>query len=95
MIERHVELCVYDGAQEAFEILFAQEYRPAMARQQGFGSAHLLRQQVDAARYPMVSRFDTVEHAADWRASDDHRALQPRLKSLYSSSELEVFDVVA
>lgn len=95
MIERHVEFSVHAEAGEAFEIFFAQEYRPAMACQEGFRDAHLLRDQDDCARYQMVIRFDTLEQAAYWRASDDHRELQPRLKSLCSSSGLAVFDVVA
>jgi len=95
VIERHVEFSVNYEAGEAFEIFFAQEYRPAMACQEGFRDAHLLRDQDDCARYQMVIRFDTLEQAAYWRASDDHRELQPRLKSLYSSSGLAIFDVVA
>jgi len=95
VIERHVDFSVNDEAGKAFEVFFEQEYRPAMACQEGFRGAHLLRDQDDRARYQMVIRFDTLGQAAYWRASDDHRELQPRLRSLYSSSELAVFDVVA
>src|SRR5665647_2101157 len=68
VIERHVEFSVNDEAGKAFEVFFAQEYRPAMACQEGFRGAHLLRDQDDRARYQMVIRFDTLEQAAYWRS---------------------------
>ena len=43
----------------------------------------------------MVIWFDTAENAAKWRASAVHEQLKPRLKAMYSSSEVSVFDVIA
>jgi heme-degrading monooxygenase HmoA len=42
----------------------------------------------------MVIRFQTEEAAADWRNSEQHKALSPRLKALHQGSELVVYAVV-
>jgi len=95
MIERHVTFHVNEGNEAAFERLFRTRYRPAMAKQAGFQKVELLQSTRDPHAFVMVIRFDTVEHAADWRNSEDHVALKPTMQELYSSSDLEVFDVVA
>jgi heme-degrading monooxygenase HmoA len=95
MIERHVTFHLHEGDQAEFEELFVARYRPAMARQPGFQSVELLRSAGDPQALRMVSRFDTVEHAADWRDSADHAALKPVIQRLYATTELEVFDVIA
>ena len=43
----------------------------------------------------MVIRFDSTENAAKWRSSAGHEQLKPKLKAMYSSSEVSVFDVIA
>ena len=43
----------------------------------------------------MVIRFETIEAVAAWRASPEHQALSPRLKGMYSGSQLKVFEVLA
>ena len=95
MIERHVTFEVLPEHETDFERLFVQEYRPAMSRMPGFEKVELLRDKVQPNHYQMVIRFDTQENAANWRASDAHSAIQPRIKALYSGSTLAVYDVVA
>lgn len=95
MIERHVTFHVRMGDEADLEALFVARYRPAMARQPGFQSVELLRSASDPRTLRMVIRFDTVEHAADWRDSADHAALKPAIERLYSTTDLEVFDVIA
>lgn len=95
MIERHVSFNVLPGKEEAFERLFVQEYRPAMSRMPGFVRAELLRDQEDLTQYRMVIRFQSLETAANWRNSDLHQALQPKLKAFYNGSSLKIYDVVA
>jgi antibiotic biosynthesis monooxygenase (ABM) superfamily enzyme len=43
----------------------------------------------------LVLRFKDAEAAQVWRESADHKALSPRLKSLYQSSEVHVLQVLA
>lgn len=95
MIERHVTFEVLQGKEDAFEQFFVAEYRPAMSRMAGFVRVELLREQEAPARYQMAIRFDSVETAAGWRASPEHQALSPRFKALYSSSQVQVYDVIA
>lgn len=95
MIERHVTFNVLPGKEQAFERLFVEEYRPAMARMPGFVRVELLRDQEDSTQYQMVIRFESLETAANWRNSEQHQALQPKIKALYSGSSLKVYDVVA
>ncbi|NLG72700.1 MAG: antibiotic biosynthesis monooxygenase [Chloroflexi bacterium] len=95
MIERHVTFTVHPEKCEQFEKLFIEEYRPAMASMPGFVSVGLLREQEDPHKFQMVIRFESAEAAAAWRESDRHKALSPRLKALYSESQLKVYDVVA
>ena len=94
MIERHVTFDVLPDKAQEFERLFTEEYRPAMAQMPGFVGVELLREQGDAHKYQMVIRFNTAEEAAAWRSSSAHQALSPRLKALYSTSQLQVYEVI-
>ena len=95
MIERHVNFEVFMDRIRDFEKLFADEYRPAMASMPGFMKVELLREQDCPGMYQMVIRFENAEAAAAWRASQEHRALSPRLKEMVSGSQLTVYEVVA
>lgn len=94
MIERHVTFEVLPEHEIDFERLFVDEYRPAMSGMAGFEKVELLRDKEQPHRYQMVIRFDTPEDAANWRASEAHKAIQPRIKALYSGSTLAVYDVL-
>lgn len=94
MIERHVTFDVLPDKSQEFEHLFADEYRPAMALMPGFIKVELLREQADFTKYQMVIRFTTIEEAAAWRNSSAHQALSPKLKALYSTSQLQVYEVI-
>ena len=94
MIERHVTFDVFPGKEKDFETFFSHEYAPAMSRQAGFLGVSLLREADARTSYKMVIAFETPDLAAAWRASDDHKALSPRLKSMYSESRVAVYEVV-
>ncbi len=95
MIERHVTFEVIPGNESAFEELFKAEYAKAMGRQPGFVSVGLLKaREGDSPRYQMLIRFESLETAAAWRDSADHKALSPKMKALYTGSTVEVYDVV-
>jgi antibiotic biosynthesis monooxygenase (ABM) superfamily enzyme len=95
MIERHVTFEVLSDKTAAFEEFFIQEYRPAMSRMPGFVRVELLRLQDSATQYQMIIRFETVEDAAGWRASPEHQELSPKIKELYHTSQLQVYQVIA
>lgn len=95
MIERHVTFNVLPGKGQAFERLFVEEYKPAMSSMPGFVRVELLREQEDPTQYQMVIRFESLETAANWRNSDQHQALKPKVKALYDGSSLKVYEVVA
>ena len=95
MIERHVTFEVLSDKTDAFEHFFIHEYRPAMSHMAGFVRADLLRESEAPQNYQMVLRFDSLDSAAAWRASAEHKALSPILKSYYSSSNLQVYQVIA
>lgn len=95
MIERHVTFDVLPEKTSDFEKLFVEEYRPAMANMPGYLKVELLRQKESPNQYQMVIRFESEETAAAWRSSNAHQALKPHIKPLYSSSQLQVYDVIA
>jgi antibiotic biosynthesis monooxygenase (ABM) superfamily enzyme len=96
MIERHVTFDVIPGKESAFEALYNAEYAKAMGRQPGFVSVGLLKAHGgDSPRYQMLIRFESLETAAGWRDSADHKALSPKIKALYTGSTVEVYEVVA
>jgi len=95
MIERHVTFDVFPEKAGDFEKLFIDEYRPAMATMPGYIKVELLREQNNPSRYQMVIRFSSEDTAAAWRSSSVHQALSPRLKLLYSASQLQVYDFIA
>jgi len=95
MIERHVTFNVHPETTKDFEELFTAEYRPAMVAMPGFVKLELLVEQENPTQYQMVIRFESLETAADWRNSNAHQALKPRIKALYDGSKLNVYDVIA
>ncbi len=95
MIERHVTFNVFPGKEKDFETLFKAEYGVAMAKQPGFVSVTLLKEHEKEAVYQMVIRFQSLETAAAWRDSADHKGLSPRIKTLYKESTVQVYEVIA
>lgn len=95
MIERHVTFNVIPGKEKDFEKLFKEEYSVAMSRQPGFVSVALLKEHEKESIYQMVIRFQSLETAAAWRESEDHKALSPKIKALYTESNVKVYEVIA
>jgi antibiotic biosynthesis monooxygenase (ABM) superfamily enzyme len=95
MIERHVTFNVIPGKEKDFENLFKEQYSVAMSKQPGFVSVTLLKEHEKEAVYQMVIRFQSLETAAAWRDSADHKALSPKVKALYSGSYVQVYEVIA
>jgi len=94
MIERHVTFDVHPDMGEDFKKFFSEKYRPAMSTQPGFVKVELLREQENPRHYQMIIRFQTAEDASAWRDSPEHKALSPLLKALYTTSTLQVYDVI-
>jgi len=94
MIERHVTFNVIPGKEKDFEVLFKEEYSVAMSKQPGFISVTLLKEHEKEAVYQMVIRFQSLEKAAAWRESPDHKALSPKIKALYTESTVQVYEVI-
>ncbi len=94
MIERHVTFNVIPGKEKDFENLFKTEYSTAMSKQPGFVSVALLKEHDKGAVYQMAIRFESLETAAAWRDSPDHKALSPKIKALYSESTVKVYSLI-
>jgi len=95
VIERHVTYAVKSGAEEAFEAFIKGEYAPTMSRAPGFVRVTLLRETEAPASYHMVIVFESAEKSSDWRASEAHKALSPKLKAFFSQSQVVAYQVVA
>ena len=95
MIERHVTFNVIPGKEKDFEALFKDAYCIAMSKQPGFVSVALLKEHDKEAVYQMMIRFQSLESAAAWRDSADHKTLSPKIKSLHKESAVQVYEVVA
>jgi antibiotic biosynthesis monooxygenase (ABM) superfamily enzyme len=95
MIERHVTFHVIPGKENEFESLFVEAYSKAMSKQPGFVSVMLLKEHEKEAIYQMTIRFQSLEMAAGWRDSADHKALSPRLKSVYKESTVQTYEVIS
>ena len=94
MIERHVTFDVIHGKEKEFEALFKEAYSVAMSKQAGFVSVTLLKDHEKEAVYKMAIRFQSLETAAAWRDSADHKALSPKIKALYTESTVQVYKVI-
>ena len=88
MIERHVTFNVIPGKEKDFETLFKDGYCVAMSKQPGFVSVALLKEQDKEAVYQMVIRFQSLEAAAAWRDSADHKGLSPIIKASIRKARL-------
>ena len=95
MIERHVTFNVIPSKEKEFETLFKEKYSAAMARQSGFVSVTLLKEHERESVYQLTIRFQSLETAAAWRDSADHKALSPQIKALYKESTVQVYEVIA
>jgi antibiotic biosynthesis monooxygenase (ABM) superfamily enzyme len=95
MIERHVTFHVIPGKERDFENLFKNEYSIAMSKQPGFISVTLLKEHEKESVYQMVIRFQSLETAAAWRDSVDHKTLSPKIKALYQESIVQVYELIA
>jgi antibiotic biosynthesis monooxygenase (ABM) superfamily enzyme len=95
MIERHVTFNVIPGKEKDFEVLFKEEYSIAMSKQIGYVSVTLLKEHEKEAVYQMGIRFQSLETAAAWRDSAEHKALSPKIKALYKESTVQVYEVIA
>lgn len=95
MIERHVTFNVIPGKEKDFEKLFIEEYSVAMSKQPGFVSVALLKEHEQESTYQMTIRFQSLETAAAWRESEDHKALSQKIKALYTESNVKVYEVIA
>jgi len=95
MIERHVTFHVIPGKEKDFENLFKNEYSIAMSKRPGFVSVTLLKEYEKESVYQMAIRFQSLETAAAWRDSPDHKALSPKIKTLYKESTVQVYEVIA
>ena len=94
MIERHITFNVHPGMHADFERFFADRYGPAMSESPGFVRVELLREADSQTRYQLVLRFQDAETAAAWRTSPVHQALQPALAALFSTNEIQGYDVI-
>ena len=94
MIERHVTFNVIHGKEKEFEALFKEAYSVAMSKQPGFVSVILLKKHEEESVYQMAIRFQSLETAAAWRDSTDHKALSPKIKALYTESTVQVYEVI-
>lgn len=95
MIERHVTFNIIPGKEKDFETLFKEEYSIAMSKQPGFVLVTLLKEHEKEAVYQMTIRFQSLETAAAWRDSSEHKALSPKIKALYSGNTVQVYEVIA
>lgn len=95
MIERHVTFNVIPGKEKDFETLFEGEYSVAMSKQPCFVSVTFLKEHEKEATYQMVIRFQSFETAAAWRESEDYKTLFPKIKALYTESNVQVYEVIA
>lgn len=95
MIERQVTFQVIPGKEKDFEKLFKEAYSVAMARQPGFVSVSLLKEHGKESVYQFTIRFQTLEAAAAWRDSEDHKNLAPRIKPLFQESRVQIYEVIA
>jgi quinol monooxygenase YgiN len=95
MIERQVHFDVHPEKVEEFVAFFKNEYRPAMAKSEGFVSVDLLVDPREPGNYQMAIRFTSRECSDAWRASEAHQLLSPRLKEMYSTLQVVVFEVAA
>jgi antibiotic biosynthesis monooxygenase (ABM) superfamily enzyme len=66
-----------------------------MSKQRGFVCVTLLKEHDKESVYQMVIRFQSLETAAAWRDSADHKVLSPRIKALYKESAVQVYGVIA
>ena len=94
MIERHVTLSVIPGKGKELENLLKDRMQCCHVEQLGFVSVTLLKEHEKEAVYQMAIRFQSLETAAAWRDSADHKALSPRIKALYKEGASQVYEVI-
>jgi antibiotic biosynthesis monooxygenase (ABM) superfamily enzyme len=66
MIERHVTFHILPNKGKEFVRFFEEEYRPAMAKSEGFLKAELLKEMEVDQDFVMILHFESTDAAAGW-----------------------------
>lgn len=73
MFVLHVDMKVRRDSQSALEQTYAERFRPAIGRQEGFCGVELLRPQQDDGDYRLSIAFERQEQQRKWVATELHR----------------------
>lgn len=85
MFVLHIELTVKSGSQPDLEKTFAERFYPAIAAQDGFAVAQLLRSNDADTTYRLCLSFDRHASQQKWVATDLHQDVWSLVESLCES----------
>lgn len=92
MIAREVTLLC--SSPEGLRKLWYEEYKPAISEQEGYIQAFLLAPQGTENLFQMLLIFKSEELATNWRKSNRHSLLSPKLSSVASVKNVDVFEII-
>jgi len=75
-----VDMRVKPGSQQALEKTYAEVFRPAIARQEGFRDVELLRPNQAGDQWRLRIAFETHPLQKKWVATDLHQEVWPQME---------------
>ncbi len=80
MFVLHVDMKVERDSRSALERCYAERFRPAISRQEGFCGVELLRPQEDEGNYRLSIAFEGRELQRKWVSTELHEEVWSALK---------------
>jgi heme-degrading monooxygenase HmoA len=81
MFVLYVDMQLKPGSQQALEKTYAEIFRPAISRQEGFRGVELLHSNHDGGEYRLSISFESHALQKKWVATDLHQEVWPQMES--------------
>jgi len=94
VIELHIYLEPIQGKEKELELVYHNEYVPAIAIQKGFQRTILLKRRDALREYQIDITFDSEELRLKWVDSKEHQEVWPKVASLCARISWEGFDSI-
>jgi len=92
LIELHIYLEPIPGKEKELELLYYNDYVPAISAQEGFQRTTLLKCRDSLREYQIDITFDSEELRLKWVDSKEHQEVWPKVVSLCNRISWKGFD---
>jgi heme-degrading monooxygenase HmoA len=89
-----VDMKLKPGAEAALGKTYAEIFRPAISRQEGFRDVELLRPNKEGDQWRLLIAFESRALQKKWVATDLHQEVWPRMESHFADYSVNDYTAV-